>query len=69
MELCIPLELSKGCQGPLEFMRGIWAFSTGSARETGLPSCCEEILVVPLEPVHGNQDLSQAEGALGVLFP
>ena len=36
---------------------------------TGLPSCCEGILGIPLELVQGNQDLSGAEGQLGVLFP
>ena len=56
-------------RAPVEFRREIWAFSRGSARETGLPSCCVGILWLPLEPVKGNQDLSRAEGALGVLFP
>ena len=51
---------------PVEFRRGIWGFSTGSAWETGLPSCCEGILGVALGLVQGNQDLSQAEGALSV---
>ena len=53
----------------VEFSWGICAFSTGSAQETGLPSCCEGILIVPFEPVQGNHDLSRAEGALSVLFP
>ena len=53
----------------VEFRQGIWAFSRGSAGESGLPSCCEGIFSVPWEPVQGNQDLSRAEGALGVLFP
>ena len=51
------------------FRRGSWAFSRRSAGVTGLPSCCEGIFLVPSEPVQGNQDLSRAEGALGVLFP
>ena len=54
---------------PVEFRRGIWASSRGSAWESGLPSCCEGILGVSLEQVQGNQDLSGAEGELGVLFP
>ena len=52
-----------------EFRREIWASSRGSAGESGFPSCCEGILSVPLELVQGNQDLSGAEGELGVLFP
>ena len=60
---------AKGVRAPVEFRRGIWAFSRGSAWETNLPSCCEGILEVPLEPVQGNQDLSRTEGALGVLYP
>ena len=47
---------------PVEFRRGIWGFSTGSAWETGLPSCCEGILGVPLKPVQGNQHLSRTRG-------
>ena len=57
-----------GGSAPVEFRQGIWAFSRGSARETGLPSYCEGILGAPLEPVQWNEDLSRAEGALGVLF-
>ena len=53
----------------IEFMQGFSALSRGSTRETGLPSCCGGILVVPFEPVQGNQGFSPAEGALGVLFP
>ena len=49
--------------------RGIGDFSRGSARESGLPSCCEGILGVQLEPLQGNQDLSRVEWELGVLFP
>ena len=59
----------RGVRAPVQFRLGIWAFSRGSAWETGLPSCCEGILEVPLEPVQGNQDLSRAEGELSVLFP
>ena len=59
----------RGVRAPVQFRQGIWAFSRGSAWETGLPSCCEGILEVPLEPVQGNQDLSRAEGELSVLFP
>ena len=55
-------------RAPVEFHQGVWAFSRGSAWETGLPSCCEGILGIPLEAVQGNKDLFQAEGALGVLF-
>ena len=40
------------------FRHVIWAFSTGSEGESGLSSCCEGILGVPLEPVQGHQDLS-----------
>ena len=59
----------RGVRPPVEFRREIWASSRGSAWESGLPSCCEGILGVPLEQVQGNQDLSGAEGELGVLFP
>ena len=59
----------RGVRPPVEFRRGIWAFSRGSAGESSLPSCFEGILGVPLEKVQGNQDLSGAEGELGVLFP
>ena len=59
----------RGVRLLVEFRRGIWAFTRGSARESGLPSCCEGILGVPLEPLQGNQDLSQVEWELGVLFP
>ena len=59
----------RGVRAPVKIRWGIWAFSRGSAGETGLPSCCEGILGIPLEPVQGNQDLSGAEGELGVLFP
>ena len=44
-------------------------FSRGSAGESGLPSCCEGILGVSLEPVQGNEDLSRVGGELGVLSP
>ena len=60
---------ARGVRALVEFRRGIWAFTRGSAREISLPSCCEGILVVLLEPVHENQDLSRAAGALDVLFP
>ena len=59
----------RGVRPPVEFRRGIWVSSRGSAWESGLLSCCEGILSVPLELVQGNQDLSGAEGELGVLFP
>ena len=59
----------RGVRAPVEFRRGIWAISRGSERETGLSSCCEGTLGVPLEPVQGNQDLSGVEGELGILFP
>ena len=59
----------RGVRAPVDFRQGIWAFSRGSAWETGLPSFCEGILGVPLEPVQGNQDLSGVEGELGLLFP
>ena len=59
----------RGVRAPVKFRWGIWAFSRGSAWESGLPSCCEGILGVSLEQVQGNQDLSGAEGELGVLFP
>ena len=59
----------RGVRAPVDFRQGIWAFSRGSAWETGLPSCCEGILGVALGLVQGNQDLSRAEGAVGVLFP
>ena len=68
MDICFPLELSNGSRPPVEFRRGIWASSRGSAGESGLPSCCEGILGVLLESVQGIQDLSGAEGELGVLF-
>ena len=58
----------RGVRAPVQFRQGIWAFSRGSARETGLPTCCEGILEVPLEPVQGNQDLSRAEGYSGSFF-
>ena len=35
----------------------------------GTPSCCEGILGVPLQSVQQNQELSGAEGELGVRFP
>ena len=38
----------RGVRAPVEFRRGIWAISRGSERETGLSSCCEGILGVPL---------------------
>ena len=63
------LSCQRGIRPPVEFRREIWASSRGSAWESGLPSCCEGILGVPLEQVQGNQDLSGAEGELGVLFP
>ena len=50
------------------FRHVIWAFSTGSEGESGLSSCCEGILGVPLEPAQGNWDLSQADGKQDVLF-
>ena len=59
----------RGVRPPVKFRQGIWVSSRGSAWESGLPSCCEGILSVPLELVQGNQDLSGAEGELGVLFP
>ena len=59
----------RGIRPPDEFRREIWVSSRGSAWESGLPSCCEGILGVPLEQVQGNQDLSGAEGELVVLFP
>ena len=59
----------RGVRPPVKFRQEIWASSSGSAWESGLPSCCEGILSVPLELVQGNQDLSGAEGELGVLFP
>ena len=59
----------RGIRHPVKFRRGIWASSRRSAWESGLPSCCEGILGVSLEQVQGNQDLSGAEGELGVLFP
>ena len=59
----------KGVRPLVEFRRGICAFSREYVGPTGLPSCCEGILGVPLEPVQGNQDFSGAEGELGVLFP
>ena len=64
MELCISVELSKGCQASSRVQVGNLGFFP-----TGLLSCCEGILGVPLELVQGNQDLSGAEGELGVLFP
>ena len=63
------LSCQRGIRPPVEFRWEIWASSRGSAWESGLPSCCEGILGVPLEQVQGNQDLSGAEGELGVLFP
>ena len=36
---------------------------------TVLPYCCEGILDVPLDTVQWYQDLSGAEGKLGLLFP
>ena len=53
----------------VEFRWGNWSFSRVSDGETGLPSCCEGIHSVPLKPVQRNQDLSRAEGELGVLYP
>ena len=52
----------------VRFRWGIWAFSRCATGESGLPSCCEEIVVVPFELVQRNQALSQAEGKLGVLL-
>ena len=54
---------------PVEFRPVIWSFLRESVVDLGLPSCCEGILSVPLEPAKGNQDLSRAEGELSVLFP
>ena len=62
------LSFQRGVRPPVEFRRGLWASSRGSAGESSLPSCFEGILGVPLEKVQGNQDLSGAEGELGVLF-
>ena len=59
----------RGVRLPVEFRWGIWAFSRQYAGRTGLPSCCEGILGVPLEPVQGTQDLSGTDGQLSVLFP
>ena len=59
----------RGVRPPVEFRQEIWASSRGPAWESGLPSCCEGFLGVSLEQVQGNQDLSGAEGELGVLFP
>ena len=53
----------------VEIRWGIWAFSRGQAGLTGLPSCCEGILGVPLDSLQGNQDLSGAEGEISVLIP
>ena len=67
--LAFLLSGQRAVKPPDEFRWGIWASSRGSAGESSLPSCCEEILSVLLEPVQGNQDLSGAEGKLSVLFP
>ena len=50
----------RGVRPPAEFRQEIWASSSGSAWESGLPSCYEGILGVPLEQAQGNQDLSGA---------
>ena len=41
----------RGVRLLVKFKWGIWAFARGWAGRTGLPSCCEGILGVPLEPV------------------
>ena len=64
MELCISLELLKGCQASSRVQVGNLGFFP-----TSLLSCCEGILGVPLELGQGNQDLFQVEGDLGDLFP
>ena len=56
-----------GVRPPVEFMRGLWAFSTGAKGEGDLPSCWEGIPRVPFKSVQANQALSQVEGELGVL--
>ena len=58
----------RGVRPPVEFRQEIWASSRGPAWESGLPSCCEGFLGASLEQVQRNQDLSGAEGELGVLF-
>ena len=59
----------RGVRSPVQLRWEAEAFSGGATRESDLPSCCEGILSVPLEPAKGNQDLSRAEGELSVLFP
>ena len=59
----------RGGRPPVEFRRGIRVFSRGSAGESDLPSYCEEIPGVPLEPMQGYQDLSRVEWELGFRFP
>ena len=67
MELCISLELSKGCQASGRLQVGNLGFFNRIGR--GDRPCCEGILGVPLQSVQQNQELSGAEGELGVLFP
>lgn len=58
-ELCFPFRVVKWVsRPPVTFRREIGAFSRGSAGASGLLSCCEGILGVPLELAKGNQDLS-----------
>ena len=56
-QLAWRLDIPEGCQRgvrlPVEFRWGIWAFTRGSARESGLSSCREGILGVPLELLQG----------------
>ena len=67
------LNSSRGVKG----VSGLWSssggefglFQTDSQGCQALPSCCEGIFTVPLEPVQGDQDLSGAECELDILFP
>ena len=52
---------------PAEFRWETWAFGRGAAGELDLPLCCEGILGVPLESLHGNQAFPRVECEVRVL--
>ena len=64
----LSLEFSKRHQASCHVQAGNRGFFKRFSGASGLPSCCEGILGVPLEPAQGNWDLSQADGKQDVLF-
>ena len=67
MELCFPVEVSKGCQAECQVEVGKLGLSRGAKGDSDLRSCSEGILGVPFEVVKGNQALSRNKEEIGVL--